>query len=168
MSLSREGIPSEKQIDQVTPHDSVMNSGPVVIFECFEEIPCDPCFTACPTEAVAEFADINDIPEIDHSACTACGLCIAACPGLAVFIVDMSLPGDNAVVRIPYELVPLPEQGEQVIALDRSGKEVGTASVLRVQKGRGNATPIVWLEVPKDVAMEVRHFRMERSNGERE
>jgi hypothetical protein len=36
--------------------------GPVVVIECFEEIPCDPCHDACNQGAIETFDDINGLP----------------------------------------------------------------------------------------------------------
>ena len=90
--------------------------------------------------------------------------CLAACPGLAIFGVDLSGDGKMAVVKLPYEFLPLPEPGEEVVALDREGNEVGGARVKRVQVARAlDRTPIVSLEVPREAAMVVRHFKRKDS-----
>jgi hypothetical protein len=61
---------------------------------------------------------------------------------------------------LPYEYSPLPEVGETVAALDRSGRELGDAVVRRVLNTSAmDRTPVVSLEVSKGLAMEVRHLR---------
>ena len=162
MSLSTTGVPSREQVESTLPSKERMQEGPVAIFECFEPIPCDPCYTACTFGAVEEFADINHTPSVSLETCNGCGMCVAACPGLAVFIVDTSKPGDMGIVRIPYELEPLPEKDEEVTAISRDGRALGPATVTRVQKGIKGGTPVVWLEVPKAMAMEVRHLELKR------
>ena len=47
--------------------------GGYVVIECPKRIPCNPCYTSCPTGAVLPFEDINDTPRIDYSKCTGCG-----------------------------------------------------------------------------------------------
>lgn len=56
----------------------------LVIVECPQRIPCNPCHTGCPTGAIKEFADINDTPQIDYEKCTGCAMCVAKCPDLPV------------------------------------------------------------------------------------
>ncbi|MCL2549225.1 MAG: 4Fe-4S ferredoxin, partial [Symbiobacteriaceae bacterium] len=68
--------------------------------------------------------------------------------------------GQEAVVRLPYELLPLPQPGQEVQGLSRDGAFVCNAKVLRVQNTASqDRTAMVWLEVPKEYAMTVRFFR---------
>lgn len=133
--------------------------GPVVVIECFQEIPCDPCHEACNQGAILAFDDINRLPEVAFARCNGCGRCISVCPGLAIFVVDESWKDGLAVVRLPYEFVPLPYEGQKVYGLARNGRELCEAKVVRVENTkRHDRTPVVWVEVPKAVAMDVRHI----------
>lgn len=135
--------------------------GPCVVVECPEEIPCDPCHDACPRGAIRPFEDINHLPEVDFDKCNGCGACISACPGLAIFVVDETWGEAQALVKLPYEFVPLPKPGQDVVGLDRTGRARCTARVVRVQTSeRQDKTSVVWIEVPKELSMEIRHIRV--------
>ncbi len=163
--LERTGIPAKKELDEITPSPERLKEGPVAIFECYREIPCDPCYYSCPVEAVEEFVDINDLPEVDFEKCTGCGQCIAACPGLAVFVVDFTHGEERGLIGLPYEFTPLPDEGETVTALNHAGEELGSAVVHRVRKNQ--ETPVVWLEIEKDYLLQVRHFFRAEEETER-
>ena len=60
---------------------------PKAIIECYQQIPCNPCETSCPTHAITIGEDINQIPIIDFDKCTGCSICARVCPGLAISIV---------------------------------------------------------------------------------
>ncbi|MDZ7758643.1 MAG: 4Fe-4S binding protein [Desulfovermiculus sp.] len=161
--MKQTGVPNTEDIQGILPSPERLAQGSVAIIECFENIPCNPCYTACKFEAIQEFADINDRPNIDFEACNGCGLCVSACPGLAIFVVDQTYSETEAVVQIPYELLPLPEKGQEVIALDRSGREVAKARVVKVRKTK-NLTAVVSLAVPKEHSLQVRFFGTERAH----
>lgn len=145
------GMPSEERLAK----------GSVVIIECPQEIPCDPCETACPHGAIAIGEPIVNIPCLVEEACTGCALCIAACPGQAIFVVDMTHGEDTASVQLPYEFVPLPKRGEIVAGLNRMGEEVCRARVTRVVSAwRFDRTSVVTVVVPKELGMEVRNIRL--------
>ena len=137
-----------------------MRRGPVAVIECIEEIPCNPCETGCPHGAVTVGTPITALPRLDGELCTGCGQCIAVCPGQAIFVVDLSLPDGAATVSLPYEFLPLPEKGQRVTALDRSGQPVGEAEVVRVANPKAyDHTPVVTIRVPAELALVVRHCR---------
>lgn len=74
------------------------------------------------------------------------------------------MSGDDGAgtVSLPYEFLPLPSVGDEVVTLDREGAPVGHARVRRVLSSKAlDRTPIVTLELPKGDAMIVRHFRRE-------
>jgi Fe-S-cluster-containing hydrogenase component 2 len=156
----RDGVLRGKVIEGVVPGDERLRRGPVVVVECVENIPCDPCVTACPKGAITIEGDINEVPAVDYELCDGCGVCLSACPGLAIFAVDVSGDGEAGSVSLPYEFLPLPAVGDVVVTVDREGTTVGTARVTRVLSSRAlDRTPIVTLELPKGDAMVVRHFR---------
>ncbi|MCL2392764.1 MAG: 4Fe-4S binding protein [Oscillospiraceae bacterium] len=105
--------------------------------------------------------DINDVPVVDEELCNGCGLCISLCPGLAIFVVDKSYSGDMALIKLPFEYVPVPKSGHFVAGLDRAGRELGRFEVVRVTSGGDkNKTFTVSLAVPHDLVMEVRGIRI--------
>lgn len=164
--LERTGIPTDDDLEKVIPDKKRLAQGPVVIIECFQKIPCDPCAISCKLGAIKPFKDINDLPIVDFDKCTGCGICISSCPGLAIFVIDMNYSEEKSLIKLPYEMLPLPEKGEDVYALDRAGGIMGKAKVVRVLKIK-NKTNIISLEVPKSMAMKLRSIKVEDKNNER-
>ncbi|MCD4733092.1 4Fe-4S binding protein, partial [bacterium] len=120
------GVPTADQLASVAPSAERLARGPVLMIECFQKIPCDPCHTSCPTGAVLPFADLNDLPRTDPDKCTGCGLCVVACPGLAIYILDYTKgEEDEAVVQIPWEYLPVPEKGQEVVLTNRAAEDIG-------------------------------------------
>lgn len=107
--------------------------------------------------------DITNLPHLDEDKCIGCQTCVPICPGQAVFLVDESLPEGKATVTMPYELRPLPEKGQSVIALDRAGQALGDATVTAVrQQERMDKTALVTIEVPRQWSMQARAFRLKQ------
>jgi Pyruvate/2-oxoacid:ferredoxin oxidoreductase delta subunit len=158
--LERTGIPTDDDLEKVTPDKKRLAKGPVVIIECFQKIPCDPCAISCKLGAIKPFKDINDLPIVDFDKCTGCGICISSCPGLAIFVIDMNYSDKKSLIKLPHEMLPLPEKGEDVYALDRAGSILGKVKVVRVLKIK-NKTNIISLEVPKSMVMKVRSIKVE-------
>ena len=164
--LERTGIPTDNDLEKVIPDKKRLSQGPVVIIECFQKIPCDPCAISCKLGAIKPFKDINDLPIVDFNKCTGCGICISSCPGLAIFVIDVNYSDEKSLIKLPHEMLPLPEKGEDVYALDRDGSILSKAKVVRVLKIK-NKTHIISLEVPKSTAMKVRSIKVEDKNDER-
>ena len=159
--LERTGVPTAEQIEAAKPPREYREKGPVVVVECFQEIPCDPCYTACKRGAYLPFEDINDLPRLDYSNCNGCGICIGACPGLAVFVVDETFSEKEALVMIPWEFLPTPVEGSTVQGLNRRGEQVGPVKVKKVGASiKKNGSRIITLIVPKDLAYEIRSIRV--------
>lgn len=155
------GIPSGPQLAAVTPPGERRRKGPCAMVECFQRIPCDPCAYSCRFGAFKEFEDINDLPAVDWDKCTGCGLCVAACPGLAIFVIDESIGDDKCRIAMPYEFSPLPEAGQEVSLLDREGLAVGRGAVRRVAAGRKpQGTAVVWVDAPHELSLIARGLRV--------
>jgi Fe-S-cluster-containing hydrogenase component 2 len=162
---SKKGYISDKELENApgVPSEERRRKGPVAVIECIEAIPCNPCESSCKTKAILVGADITNLPNLDEEKCVGCLSCVPICPGQAIFVVDESLPGGRAAVTMPFEFLPLPEKGEIVTALDRSGQVLGDATVTAVRKTeRMDQTAMVTLEVPKEWSMRARAFRLKR------
>lgn len=158
MSFLKTGAVDKKQIR--TPSERRFQQGPVAIIECMQKIPCNPCVESCPQGAISIKGSINNIPEVNFDLCNGCGMCLANCPGLAIFLVNKNYKKKKAAVTVPYEFTPLPEIGEKVDLLDRSGEKCGTGEVIKVRNAKiQDRTPLVALAMDTSLVMEVRFFR---------
>jgi Fe-S-cluster-containing hydrogenase component 2 len=136
----------------------------VAVLECVEDIPCNPCEVACPTGAIAIGTPITNLPRISGDKCTGCNLCVAVCPGLAIFVVQKNFAEGLASVSLPYELLPLPGEGDEVRALDRAGGFLCMARVVKVQKARKfDRTNVVTVSVERRYFNEVRSLEAHRN-----
>lgn len=163
--LATVGYISEQELEGKPgqPSPARRAKGPVAAIECIQLIPCNPCETSCKADAINVGGDITSLPKLDEDKCIGCYTCVAVCPGQAIFVVDESLEGDAATVAMPYEFLPLPEKGEKVTALDRSGAELGEAEVVRVTTSkRMDQTAMVVIKVSKKWSMAARAFRLKR------
>lgn len=132
----------------------------LVVIECPQRIPCNPCNTSCPTGAIIPFKDINDTPEIDYPKCTGCAMCVAACPGLACFVIDMTFSANEALYKLPYEMLPVPEKGQKVQCLNRVGEVVAEGTVQNVTEPRKDSTRVVHVSAAKELFNDIRCIRV--------
>ena len=66
-----------------------------------------------------------------------------------------------ATVTLPYEFLPLPEEGTRGVALGRDGKEVCEATVVSVKSAKAfDKTHLLTMRVPKEYAMTARFFKI--------
>lgn len=161
--LERDGYLEIEEIERIPgfPGRGALSRKKVAILECAQEIPCDPCEAACPQGAIRVGSHITNLPAIDPEKCTGCGTCVAKCPGLAVFVLDLTKPNHD-VVTMPYEYLPLPEADQEVACLDRRGAMLGSGRVKRISTAKANdRTAVVTVEVPKGLGMEVRAIRVD-------
>ncbi|MEL7623969.1 MAG: 4Fe-4S binding protein [Clostridiales bacterium] len=153
------GVPSKEELAKIPgmPSEARMAKGPVAVIECVQEIPCNPCEAACPFGAIGVGEPITSLPVLDEEKCTGCGACVAACPGLAIFTVNMAYSETEAAVAFPYEYRPLPAKNDLVEAVDREGKVVSRGRVLDIKMPKAfKQTAVVTLAVPKAMGFQVR------------
>ncbi len=149
------------ELGERLPSEERLKKCPVAIIECIQEIPCNPCQTACNRDAIREFKKITDIPSIDFDKCNGCGICVAKCPGLAIFVVWKDYTDYEALVKIPFEFLPLPEIGKEYDVLNRRGEVIGRGRIVKIQSLKENPkTKIVWVAVKKEICMEARNVKV--------
>ncbi len=140
------------------PSEEQMKKGGCPVIECIEEIPCNPCETSCPKGAIVIGENITNLPRINYDLCSGCGICVVKCPGLAIFMADLT-EDPWAKLSIPWELLPLPEKGDKFDGLNRKGEKVCEGEITSVRKMK-EKTHIVTGKFPKEFLNEVRHFRV--------
>jgi Fe-S-cluster-containing hydrogenase component 2 len=156
------GIPSaaELAVCPGIPSRERLGRGRVAVIECVQEIPCNPCESACRFGAIQIGEQITALPRLDGERCTGCGLCVALCPGLAITVIDKSFSAAEATVDFPFEYLPLPAKGDIVDACNRGGEPVCKGRVEAVKKTAVYAgTAVVSIAVPKEFAEEVRTMK---------
>lgn len=150
--LHKNGVPTLEQVKSRFPKREVLEN-PKAIIECYEEIPCNPCSTSCPFDAITIGLDINTPPQVDFEKCTGCGICVYSCPGLA--IITVTEKENFLLYKIPYEFVPYPDINEIVYAINRAGEIIGDAIINKVQiSKRQDKTALLHVVVPKDLLYE--------------
>jgi Fe-S-cluster-containing hydrogenase component 2 len=156
------GVLTEERPGAVRPPADLWKGkrGGLVIVECPQRIPCNPCNTSCPVGAIVEFKDINDVPVIDYPKCTGCAMCVAKCPGLACFVADLTFGDDVALMKLPYEMLPVPAKGDRVKCLGRTGDTVCDGKVENVTEPHKDRTRVVHVSVPADKVNDVRAIRV--------
>lgn len=160
MNYKRTGVVSLEELEErgLLPSEDILTKKFVPFVECVENIPCNPCAHFCPTRCIVKDS-ITDIPKVYWDRCNGCLKCVAVCPGLAIFL--GKIEKDYAKLFLPHEMLPIPRKGEKVLALDREGKDVGTAEVFSVTK-YPDRTYVVGIILEKKFIWNVRAIRVVR------
>lgn len=160
--LEKTGIPTKDMIMEVFPSIDRINKGAVAVVECYQNIPCNPCQTACKFGAINIGEDINNLPKVNIDKCVGCAICLSKCPGLSIMVVDGSKSDQTVIVKLPYEFLPLPKEGDIVKGLDRTGEVLDDVTVISVQNPKSfDRTPIVTIEVDRKYLYDIRNIRLE-------
>lgn len=131
------------------------------VIECTQNIPCNPCQDACKKGCIKVGEHITTLPAVEEdSICINCGMCVANCPGQAIFLVDADCGDGSAQITLPYELLPLPEAGAKGVALSRSGAPLCDAEVVGVKSVKAfDKTNLLTIRVPSAYADTARFFK---------
>jgi len=150
--LDKNGVASLELIQSRFPNEDRL-SKPKAITECYEAIPCNPCSTSCPFDAITIGEDINTPPVVDFDKCTGCGICVYNCPGLAIFTVQIQ--EEFALYKIPYEFVPLPQKGDIMDGVNRNGDIICTCEIEKVVlTPKQDKTALLHVKVPREFLYE--------------
>lgn len=158
-NLLKKGYIDESEIERFP--GVIKSSGLHPVIECTQNIPCNPCQDSCSKKCIKIGEKITSLPAIDETKeCIGCGMCVASCSGQAIFLVNEEYEPGFATITLPYEFLPLPVQGDEGKALDRSGSEVCDAEILSVKSLKAfDHTHLLTMKIPVDMAMKARFYR---------
>lgn len=109
----------------------------IILIDCPEEIPCNPCETVCPKGKIEVGQPLTNLPTIVAKVeCTGCGMCVAVCPGHAIFLVDQGYSEECFTITIPYEFREVPQKGDVVSVTDQDGNKVCGGQVVAVKRNK--------------------------------
>ena len=162
MSLLTKGYMTEEELAEFPNVDS-HQKGVHPVIECTQNIPCNPCQEACKFGCISVGENITKLPSVvAESKCTGCGMCVAICPGQAIFLVNEDFEDGFASVTLPYEFLPVPAAGEKGVALSRKGEAVCPAEVVSAKSSSAfDHTTLLTIRVPKEFAGTARFYRAE-------
>ncbi len=166
LGLSKSDIPGEwavkmkilksKPGDDVPVNREGRNQGVYPVFNCGQEIPCNPCTSVCPKNAIYIDPDnMMDVPVFkEENGCIGCMQCVAICPGLAVTLVDFRKDNDMPTITLPYEFGGKAlEAGDKAMITDKEGAHLGEYEVISVKKaGKVTNTYLVQFRLPAEEA----------------
>lgn len=159
MSLLKNGYIS---FDEITNFPGVVKkSGIHPVVECTQNIPCDPCQDSCKFGCIEVGSSISSLPIVKkESKCVNCGMCVAQCPGQAIFLVEENAENGFGTVTIPYEFLPSPKKGEIGFGVDRAGKVICEAEVTEFRSRKEfDHTNLLTVKVPLNMVMKVRFYK---------
>ena len=162
LSLLQKGFLEESEVEAFPGYERAPKGFRPVV-ECTQNIPCNPCQDVCPKRCITVGEKITSLPAVHPEVeCSNCGLCVSACPGQAIFLVNEDFEPGYGAVSLPYEFCPLPVEGTKGMALDRSGAPVCPAEVVSVKtSGAFDHTPILTIKVPAGMTGRARFFAAE-------
>jgi thioredoxin reductase/Fe-S-cluster-containing hydrogenase component 2/bacterioferritin-associated ferredoxin len=139
-----------------------MEEGVMPNIFCLQEIPCNPCSTVCPTNAINMKGDpIMDFPQFEGK-CIGCGQCVAICPGLAITLVDYRKDAENPIVTLPYEIGNMPVQvGDFVQTVAFDGEKLEKLEVVNIKNIKNRKTQLVEIKAPKAIAKQIASFQVQ-------
>lgn len=158
-TLLKKGYVTDEEITRFPGVTEKEEIHPVI--ECTQNIPCNPCQDVCPNHCIQVGTNITALPCLSaEKRCTGCGLCVASCPGQAIFLLKEDKSEGTAEITLPYEFLPLPKSGDKGMALGRNGETVCTAEVVAVKSSPAyDKTSLLTMKVPLEYAMKARFFK---------
>ena len=87
-------------------------------------------------------------------------MCVAKCPGLACFVVDLTFSADKALFKLPYEMTPIPEKKDTVLCLNRVGEVVSVGVVENITEPFKDSTKVLHVSIDKSFVDQVRSVRV--------
>ncbi len=147
-----------------------LEKGVFPIFHCKQEVPCNPCTSVCPVDAIKTVDDkITGLPYIvDEEKCIGCMSCVAVCPGLAVTLVDYRKDPENPTVTFAYEVWrDQVTEGKEVPVLGENGENLGRFKVKKsFQNPKYPGTYLVSIEMPKKFAKDAAGIWLQEADVE--
>ncbi|MBF0363688.1 MAG: FAD-dependent oxidoreductase [Oligoflexia bacterium] len=126
-----------KEFNQKVVASDFVGDEKKVLINCTQDIPCNPCESSCHFGAITIGKKINQQPDVNYQICKGCGLCVPACPGRAIRILQYNYQDKNnqdnlSALTIPFEFWPYPKVGDEILLHNISGEVVTKGKVLKV------------------------------------
>ena len=104
------------------------------IIYCDQEIPCNPCVSVCPNDAIKlenNLGNILDLPKFVGE-CSGCTKCVTICPGLAITLAK-KIDEKHAEVMLPFEFIMNYSVGEKIPLTDMNGNYLENGEIKKIR-----------------------------------